>query len=108
MKQVLEFDGGYPTNQEKEQFVNYVLSFYAEDPKWDAIYPDVGMTVLGAVQAVEQYLNGDFPCIKENWIENEFGVKVPTHLWGGGDSIDREKVCVIFLDNCEKVLDKAC
>lgn len=108
MKQVLKFDGGYPNAQEVNQFVEYVLCFYGKDPKWDAVYPDVGMTTVEAVECVNEYLMGDYQCIKENWIENEFGVKVPTHLWGGGDSIDREKVCGIFLEKCEKVLDKAC
>ena len=42
--------------------------------------------------------DGGYPTDKENRVENEFGIKVPTHLWGGGDTIDREKVCEIFLN----------
>ena len=93
----MEMIGGYPNKEEKNQFVEYVLCCYGKDSKWDAVQPDVGMTTIEAVECVEEYLMGDFPCVEENWIKDEFGVKVPTHLWGGGDSIDREKVCEIFL-----------
>jgi len=103
MKELLRFDGGYPSHLEEERFVEYVLSFYAKDARWNPVYPEVGMTVLGAVQAVKEYLSGYYPCIKENWIELE-GKKIPTHIWGGGDSIDREIVRDIFL----KTLAKTC
>ena len=91
----LAFDGGVPTQKEKEVFVEYLLSFYGS---YDAVYPEVGMTREDAVKYMTEYLEGDFQCIEENQVENEFGIKVPTHLWGGGDTIDREKVCQLFLN----------
>lgn len=100
---VLHFEDGYPTVQEKKEFVNYLLSFYAEDPKYDPVYPEVAMTEEDAIKFTEQYLDGDFPCIQENWMKDQLGNPIPTHLWGGGDSIDREKVCQLFLDSKENV-----
>ena len=94
----LVFDGGAPNLEEKNNFVEYLLMFYAEDPKYDAVYPEVAMTKEDAEKYMVEYLEGDFPCIEENWVEDGFGIKVPTHLWGGGDTIDREKVCELFLN----------
>ena len=97
VKMELVFDGGSDL-EEKNNFVEYLLMFYAEDPKYDAVYPEVAMTREDAIKHTVEYLEGDFPCVEDNWVENEFGVKVPTHLWGGGDTIDREKVCELFLN----------
>ena len=94
----LAFDGGYPTDKEKGQFIQYLMAFYGKYPKYDAVYPEVAMSPIDAFLCMEEYLKGDFQCIEENRVENEFGIKVPTHLWGGGDTIDREKVCEIFLN----------
>ena len=93
----LVFEGGYPTNDEKGQFIEYLMAFYGKDPKWDAVYPDVQMGTVDAFECMEEYLNGDYPCIEENWITDEFGIKVPTHIWGGGDSLDREKVLELYM-----------
>lgn len=89
----LKFEGGYPLAKEIIGFVDYLISFYGDE---DAVYP-MGMTRETALNCALEYLGGNYPCIEENQIINEFGVKVPTHLWGGGDTIDREKVCEIFL-----------
>ena len=101
--QKLVFDGGYPNNDEKGQFIEYLMAFYGKDPKWDAVYKDAQMGVVDAYECMEEYLNGDYPCIEENWTTDAYGIKVPTHLWGGGDTVDREKVFEIYLNKCEEV-----
>ena len=87
----LAFDGGAPTKKEIADFVEYLLMFYAEGELYDA-----GMTEEDAIECTYRYLQGDFECIEENWVRDEFGFKVPTHLWGGGDTLDREKVFEIY------------
>ena len=64
-----------PNLEEKNNFVEYLLMFYAEDPKYDAVYPEVAMTREDAIKHTVEYLEGDFPCVEDNWVENEFGVK---------------------------------
>jgi hypothetical protein len=96
--QKLIFDGGYPTNDEKGQFIEYLMAFYGKDPKWDAVYKDTQMGLLDAFECMEEYLDGDYPCVEENYVDGK-----PTHIWGGGDSIDREKVFEIYLNKCEEV-----
>ncbi len=78
---------GYPTNQEKGVFVEYLLSFYSDKPEWDAVYPEIGMGSLDAVECMEIYLGGHYESVSTKG----------EHLWGGGDSIDRENVRDIFL-----------
>ncbi len=87
----LAFDGGAPTKQEIADFVEYLLMFYAEGELYDA-----GMTEEDALECAHKYLEGNYPCVKENWVKDEFGNPVPTHLWGGGDTLDREKTFEIF------------
>lgn len=97
---MLEFNKevGYPTNQEKGVFVEYLLSFYSDKPEWDAVYPEIGMSSIDAVECMEIYLEGNY----------ESNVTKGEHMWGGGDSIDREKVRDIFLNLCvDKVLKSA-
>lgn len=88
----LVFDGGYPTNDEKGQFIEYLMAFYGKDPKWDAVYPDVQMGTVDAFECMEEYLEGQY---ESNVVKGE-------HMWGGGDSVDREKVRDIFLNKCEE------
>jgi len=77
---------GYPNDQEKQEFVDYLLMFYGKnDP--EAIYgEEVGMEKADAVKFMNVYLEGDF--------KGYDGY----HMWGGGDTIDREKVCELFLN----------
>lgn len=89
---------GYPTNTEKGQFVEYLMCFYGKDPKWDAVYPEISMGIIDAVECMEEFLNGKY----------ESAVVKGEHIWGGGDTIDREIVRDIFLKKCEKTLDKPC
>ena len=89
----LAFDGGAPTTEEINTFIEYLLMFYGKGE----IYEN-GMTEETAREYTQKYLQGNFQCCEENRVENEFGIKVPTHLWGGGDTIDREKVCELFLN----------
>ena len=60
----LVFDGGAPNLEEKNNFVEYLLMFYAEDPKYDAVYPEVAMTREDAIKHTVEYLEGDFPVLK--------------------------------------------
>ncbi len=62
-----------------EQFVDYVESFYGEVP--DAIYP-IGATREMISNAVEIYFDAMFDSV----------------TWGGGDSLDRERVRDIMIE----------
>ncbi len=86
----LIFNGGVPTMTQKADFVEYILHFYGKDKYYKAIYPDVGMTVEDAVKCMNVYLEGDY--------EGHDG----KHLWGGGDTVDREKVAEIFIEAASK------
>ena len=84
-----------PTEENDQRFANYCMDFYGEDND-DALYPTEGFTMGTAMIAINEYLTGDYACCEENF-ENG----VPTHLYGGGDTIDREKVLGIFLEQGE-------
>jgi len=62
-----------------EQFVDYVESFYGNVP--DAIYP-IGATREMISNAVEIYFDAMFDSV----------------TWGGGDSLDRERVRDIMIE----------
>ncbi len=64
----------------KSNFISYVDSFY--NPK-SGIYPIKGMTLKMIISAVNKYMNS----CDENI------------TWGGGDSLDRERVRDIILDD---------
>lgn len=87
-KLVFEFE---PTVKEINEFVDYLLMFYGKGEIYDC-----GMTEKTARECALKYLEGNYPCVEENWIEDEFGNPVPTHLWGGGDTLDREKCLEIY------------
>jgi hypothetical protein len=61
------------------EFYNYVFSFYNEV---DGIYPIVGLTRDTIVKATNKYIASQ----EENY------------TWGGGDSLDRERVRDIILN----------
>jgi len=65
-----------------DEFVDYVWSFYGSD---DPLYPIHGLTKKDIVDAIYEY-----------WKQIE---KYPTVLtWGYGDSLDRERVRDIILE----------
>ena len=76
---ILKFEDGYPSPKEIKGFVEYLLMFYGADPKYDAVYPEVAMTEEDAIKVTEIYLNGEYESVDKGF-----------HLWGGGDTIDRE------------------
>ena len=66
-----------------DEFVDYVWSFYGEHD--DTLYPIFGLTKKDIVDAIYEY-----------WRQIE---KYPTVLtWGYGDSLDRERVRDIILE----------
>ena len=73
------------------EFVDYVWSFYS--PKSD-LYPIKGLTRLDIFDAfnvyVERIEKGDLEYVH--------------YSWGGGDSLDRERVRDIILENPQFVL----
>jgi|TARA_R100000353_G_C6426999_1_gene174836 hypothetical protein len=66
------------------EFYNYVFSFYNEV---DGIYPIDGLTKDMIVKATNKYLTSQ----KENY------------TWGDGDSLDRERVRDIIIEDNELV-----
>jgi len=66
-------------------FVNYVWSFYGDD---DALYPIKGLTKQDIFDAFfiykDRILKGDLEYVH--------------YSWGGGDSLDRERVRDIILE----------
>ena len=64
---------------EKSNFISYVDSFYNAK---SGIYPIKGMTLKMIINAVNKYMNS---CDKNI-------------TWGGGDSLDRERVRDIILE----------
>jgi len=67
------------TDIEKSNFISYVDSFYNAK---SGIYPIKGMTLKMIINAVNKYMNS----CDENI------------TWGGGDSLDRERVRDIILE----------
>ena len=69
-----------------EEFVDYVWDFYGGD---DPLYPIVGLTKDAIVDAYNIYIEriekGDLEYVH--------------YSWGGGDSLDRERVRDIILEN---------
>jgi hypothetical protein len=65
------------------EFRNYILSFYA----YDGIYPTEGLTVAIVEKAIFEYLKK---------------VEVNNYTWGGGDSIDRERVRYEYIEEILK------
>ena len=74
-----------------DEFVDYVWSFYGEHS--DTIYPIKGLTkqdILDAVNVYQKRIN-----VAESNNGRWFNV---SYSWGGGDSLDRERVRDIILD----------
>tara|TARA_Y100001970_G_C13723592_1_gene597884 strand:- start:288 stop:599 length:312 start_codon:yes stop_codon:yes gene_type:complete len=70
----------------EDQFVDYVWSFYGNE---EPLYPIVGLTKKDIVDAfkiyVDRILKGDLEYVH--------------YSWGDGDSLDRERVRDIILEN---------
>ena len=66
-------------------FVAYVDSFYNEK---NGIYPIKGLTNDMIVNATQKYITS----------------QTKDYTWGGGDSVDRERVCRIILSDNKSLL----
>ena len=73
------------------EFADYVWEFYS--PNSD-LYPIKSLTIEDVFHAIDIY----FSRIKEAESNNGLWYNV-TYSWGGGDSLDRERVRDIILDN---------
>ena len=76
-------------NKEILEFVNYVNEFYNPET---GIYPIKGATVSAIVKAINTYIEKVF-ATEAIYVEGFTG---PT--WGGGDSVDGERVRDIILE----------
>ena len=74
-----------------DEFVDYVWLFYGEHS--DTIYPIKGLTKLDIFDALFVYLDR----IDEAQSNNGRWFNV-SYSWGGGDSLDRERVRDIILE----------
>ena len=74
-----------------DEFVDYVWSFYGEHS--DTIYPIKGLTKQDILDALNVYQER----IKEAESNNGRWFNV-SYFWGGGDSLDRERVRDIILE----------
>ena len=80
-------------NPELVEFRNYILSFYA----YDGIYPTEGLTVSVVEKAIFEYLKSC--CGIKNGIHK---TGFDNYTWGGGDSIDRERVRYEYIEEILK------
>jgi len=75
----------FPMHNSLQEFVDYVWSFYGSD---DPLYPIHGLTKDAIVDAYDIYIEriekGDLEYVH--------------YSWGGGDSLDRERVRDIILE----------
>ena len=67
-------------------FIAYVDSFYNEK---NGIYPIKGLTNSMIINATQKYITS----------------QTKDYTWGGGDSVDRERVCRIILADNKSLLN---
>ena len=82
-------------NQEILEFVNYVNEFYNPET---GIFPIKGATVSAIVKAINTYIQGVYES-DGIYVEGFTG-----QTWGGGDSVDRERVRDIIIQNGGEVI----
>ena len=82
-------------NEEVLAFVEYVDSFYNPET---GIYPIKGATVEAITKAIKTYIKGVYES------EAVYDEKFTGQTWGGGDSVDRERVRDIILQNGGEVI----
>ena len=86
------------TENSQSQFINYVLDFYGQGgiyPLADPIINNKFVERDDVLKAFEKYntlLDASIQLLKELIIENRY-------TWGDGDSLDRERVRDILLQN---------
>tara|TARA_B100001758_G_C17840583_1_gene318947 strand:- start:56 stop:406 length:351 start_codon:yes stop_codon:yes gene_type:complete len=74
-----------PSEQVKKDFHNYLLMFYGKESE---LHSKVGMEMEDAIEYTEMYLNGNY----------EDGYEPGYHMWGGGDTMDRNYVLDLYLE----------
>ena len=86
------------TENSQSQFINYVLDFYGQSGIYPLANPIINNKfverddVLRAFEKYKALLNASIQLQKELQIENRY-------TWGDGDSLDRERVRDILLQN---------
>ena len=86
------------TKNSQSQFINYVLDFYGQGGIYPLANPIINNKfverddVLRAFEKYKTLLNASIQLQKELNIENRY-------TWGDGDSLDRERVRDILLQN---------
>ena len=75
-----------------DEFVDYVWSFYGEHS--DSIYPIKGLSKQDILDALNVYQDRILEAESNNG--RRFNV---SYSWGGGDSLDRERVRDIILES---------
>ena len=86
------------TENSQSQFINYVLDFYGQDGIYSLADPIINNRfverddVLKAFKKYKTLLDASIQLEKELKIENRY-------TWGDGDSLDRERVRDILLQN---------
>jgi hypothetical protein len=79
----------------QSQFINYVLDFYGQSGIYPLADPIINNKFVERDEAFDKYktlLNASIQLEKELKIENRY-------TWGDGDSLDRERVRDILLQN---------
>lgn len=82
-------------NEQLLAFVVYVDFFYNPET---GIYPIKGATVEAITKAINTYIKGVYES------EAIYDEKFTGQTWGGGDSVDRERVRDIILQNGGEVI----
>ena len=86
------------TENSQSQFINYVLDFYGKSGIYPLANPTINNKfverddVLKAFEKYKTLLNASIQLKKELKIKNRY-------TWGDGDSLDRERVRDILLQN---------
>ena len=70
-----------------DKFADYVMDFYSP---YSGLYPIKGLTIEDVFHAIEIYIDR---------LELPQDVKYSHYAWGEGDSLDRERVRDIILEN---------
>ena len=80
-------------DKEEDEFIDYVWKFYS--PNSD-LYPIHGLTRTKIIEALRVYKER---LINKNYYCSIFKTILVGCTWGGGDSLDRERVRDIILEN---------
>lgn len=74
-------EGGKISDKEKNEFIEYVIGFYGEGEIYSKWFPNMGRKAGASKEEVENAIN--------KYVNSDF---TDNYSWGGGDSLDRERV----------------